>query len=575
MDTYRIIERLEVKTGISSPLHTAIKPYLRKEVAEYALQLLDTSTLAPNLSERDRQNLHYLVNDNNEWLSTSEFPTTLAGKQQPVYEPVVVEGDTLYKRTEYQTLASQENDLYLRTKRPFLWYFYKTPANLFEAGNKFFHLKVNPLFRTNVGRSFQEERFIYNFQRGVEMRGGIDDRVFFYTNLVVSQAHYPDYVNGFIEKYKAVPNVGFYKGPQELWLVDNSYDFINSQGYIGFNVTSHVGVQFGHGTNFIGNGYRSLFLSDFSNNYLHLKLNGHFWKIHYQSIFAELAANGTKNKSGNELVSKKYVAAHYLNVKNLLPNFDMAVFEATVFGRENHFEFQYLNPVILYRSVEGDLGSPDNVMLGIDAKWNLLKRVQLYGQVLFDEFKFDELIEKRNGWWANKYSLQAGLKYVDFLTIDQLDVQVEYNFIRPYTYMHFDSTGNYTHFNQPLAHPLGANAKEWIVKVDYQPFKNVFTTARLLHITTGEDHIDSNWGSNLLYSYLTREQEYGNKTGQGIATDILVVGLDVSFQFWHNMYMDVHYFYRKKDSAENALDTTTNYIAAGLRMNLGRQRLDF
>ena len=138
-----------------------------------------------------------------------------------------------------------------------------------------------------------------------------------------------------------------------------------------------MGIQFGHGQNFIGNGMRSLLLSDFSTNYFYLKLNTHVWKFNYQNIFAELVA-GARNRSRDNLLPKKYTATHHLSY-NITKNLNVGIFETVVFSRNNQFEFQYLNPIILYRSIEQQIGSPDNVLLGIDGRWDFLNQFSLYG----------------------------------------------------------------------------------------------------------------------------------------------------------------------------------------------------
>ena len=51
-------------------------------------------------------------------------------------------------------------------------------------------------------------------------------------------------------------------------------------------------------------------------------------------------------------------------------------------------------------------------------------------------------------------ALQLGAKYVDAFGINNLDLQLEMNRVRPFTHSHNDSISNYTHYNQPLAHPL-------------------------------------------------------------------------------------------------------------------------
>src|SRR6185503_5104840 len=143
-----------------------------------------------------------------------------------------------------------------------------------------------------------------------------------------------------------------------------------------------------------------------------------------------------------------------------------------------------LNPVIFYRSIEQQNGSFDNALIGLDFKANLPKRFQAYGQLLLDEFLLSE-IKKNRGWWANKWGIQLGLKYSDAFNISNLDLQFEHNRVRPFTYSHGDSLANYTHYNQPLAHPLGASFSEFIGIARYQPAPKWLTVARLIYYQQG------------------------------------------------------------------------------------------
>jgi len=273
-------------------------------------------------------------------------------------------------------------------------------------------------------------------------------------------------------------------------------------------------------------------------------------------------------------ITRKYAAVHYLSYK-VTPKFSFGFFESTILNRSQQFEFQYLNPVILYRTVEGMIGSPDNVVLGLDARWNFLNRFQLYGQVIIDEFLFSEIYNpEQEGWWANKYGAQVGLKYINALGIDHLDLQMEYNTVRPFTYSHSDSLNSYTHYNQPLAHPLWSNFSEFIALARYQPLPRLTASARFLHMRYGENRPDENWGANALISNSSREQEYGNTIGQGVAGTTDLVGLDISWMLYHNLYVDLNVLYRLKNSDDNARDLTTKVIGVGLRMNIWNQNID-
>jgi len=556
-DAYHIMDRLEIKSGIPAPFHSSIKYFLRKDVTSYAMHV---DTTYDNLSVLDIYDLQYIFRDNNEWLGLTEYPTTLIGANESDIS---------------QAKMSQSTNRYQVRKKPIWKHFYKTPANLFEIDKKGFHLKVNPMIDFKMAKDIEDPELVFLNKRGIEVRGSIDDRIFFYSNIVESQARFPDYVNRRINRDKAIPGQGLYKTYKStIFDITNGVDFLNSETHLGFNVTKHVGVHFGYGKNKIGEGYRSLLLSDFANNYFFLKLNTKIWRFHYQNIFAELSPIGARDDMGDMLLPKKYMAAHYLNF-NITPKMTIGIYEAVMFSRNNNFELQYLNPLILYRTVEGSIGSPDNVLIGMNGKWNLLNKFQLYGQLMLDEFKFNELFIERRGWWANKFAIQAGAKYIDAFGIDHLDAQVEYNIVRPYTYTHRDSSASYSHYNQPLAHPLGANFKEVVLKLRYQPMHKLVFDSRILLMNYGEDTAAENWGNNILTTHNSRVQDFNNEIGQGVGAKTMILGLDASYQLFHNFYIDAHFFYRKIDSDNDALDNTTNYLGGGFRMNIGQTRMDF
>ncbi|MFK8102529.1 MAG: hypothetical protein AB8G15_08390 [Saprospiraceae bacterium] len=573
--SYHILDRLEIKSKLYTPFSSSIKYYARGEALRFAL-MVDTADL--DLTRLDYHDLDYLFQDNNQWLRKyeSEIPLKV-DSETPRSEKVYTDSTQTFYTIQERTLAEEykNNSRFRNSRKPLLKYFYKTPANLFELDGEHFYLKINPILNFKIAKQSEEDEFIFLNQRGVELRGAIDNKVYFYTHILESQARFPDYARELVKRDKAVPGAGFFK-PYEssIFNVKEGYDYLTAQGYVGFNVTKHINVQLGHGQNFLGNGYRSLFLSDFATNYFYLKLNTQIGKVHYQNIFAELSVISAREEKGDLLLPKKYMAAHYLNYKPF-HNLSIGIYEAIIFSRNNNFELQYLNPIILYKTVEGALGSPDNALIGLDVKWNIFQRFSLYGQLMLDEFKFDELFLNRNNWWANKYGIQLGLKYIDVLGVDHLDGQFEYNMVRPYTYTHRDSSASYSHFNQALAHPLGANFKEFIFKLRYQPLKKLVIDTRLLFMETGEDGDTTNWGSNILLSHTTREQDFGNVTGQGIGTKIMIAGIDVSYQLFHNIFIDFHYFYRKKDSALATRDQTTNYFGGGVRMNIINRPLDY
>ena len=179
------------------------------------------------------------------------------------------------------------------------------------------------------------------------------------------------------------------------------------------------------------------------------------------------------------------------------------MFEAIVSGDSTGtgFELAYLNPVIFYRAIEHYTGSnKSNALVGADAKWNFLNRFQIYGQFVLDEFLLEH-VKARDGWWANKWATQLGAKYIDVFGIPNLDMQVEWNRARPFMYAHISDHTSYTHYDQPLAHPLGANFDEQLMILRYQPLTRLFVEARYLQANYGKDSVNSNFG---LFAIKTR-----------------------------------------------------------------------
>src|ERR1700749_5288849 len=86
--------------------------------------------------------------------------------------------------------------------------------------------------------------------------------------------------------------------------------------------------------------------------------------------------------------------------------------------------------------------------------------------------------------------------------VRNLDLQIEDNRIRPFTYEHDNNVSNYTNYNQPLAHPLGANLQEFIGIVKYQPTPKWYITGKAIYYFQGLDSLDGrSYGGDPLRNY--------------------------------------------------------------------------
>ena len=539
---YQFIDRLEIKEAHNNNYNfSTVKPYSRRSLVQEA-EFLDSARIGYsnslteeddqwtglNLTKIDEYNLHSILMDNSEWVT-----------------------------------GSKESFL---SKKPFLKSLYVTKPNLLAVNVKDFFLVLNPVIYYSMSKESSNDENIFYNKRGITARGRIANKIGFSTTITDNQERAPLFVQNRVNYFHAVPGVGFYKS-----FKTTGYDYFDGRGYFTFNVTKYIDVQFGYDKNFIGDGYRSLFLSDFGNSYLFLKLNTKIWKLNYQNLFMELMPQFVK--SGDNLLDRKYAAMHHLDI-NITKWLNAGLFESIIFGRVNHFDFEYLNPIIFLRHIEGTVGSPDNAFAGADFKANVAHHFQFYGQLLLDEFIFGE-ITKNDGYWANKFGYQLGVKYVDAFTIKNLDLQFETNRIRPFTYSHNDSVANYTHYNQPLAHPLGANLQEFIGILKYQPAPKWYINARAIYYYQGLDSAGENFGSNPFELYTTRTSDYGYFIGSGDKRKVLNANLAVSYEFRENLFIEATYLYRKASVASGIDSGNTSVFGIGIRWNAAKREYDY
>ncbi len=454
------------------------------------------------------------------------------------------------------------------SKKPFFKKIYRSRSDLFHHYGEDLDFHVNPVLYFRMGKDSEMNELVYTNTRGVEVRGTVDNKVSFYTAFTENQLRYPSYIREYQTRNGAIPGLGFWK-----LLGDNAYDFIQARGHIAFNATKHINLQFGHDRFFIGNGYRSMLLSDFSNYMPFFKIQTKVWKLQYTNLYTQLVADVDYTNTGTIGVNafpKKFMATHHLSM-NITKKLNVGLFETIIFSREdslgnNTFEWNYLNPIILYRSVEQLTGSPDNALLGLDLKYQLLEKTYLYGQFLIDEFIVSNVLEDK-GNWTNKFGYQVGLKHFDIFGIDNLDIQLEHNFARPYTYTHQDFYTNYTHYNQPLAHPLGANFKEFIGIIRYQPIPRLYGVAKLIYFEKGLDLAGENYGGNILLSYTDRTPaESDNFVGQGLLLKQFHADFKVSYQLKHNLFIDFQQIVRKGDT--NQYNQNESFTSLGIRLNI-------
>ena len=443
--------------------------------------------------------------------------------------------------------------------------------NIIQINDNDYQILVDPLFHFEWGRDFSADLNTYVNTRGVQIKGRIGKNFTFYTSFYENQARFPEYVTNEINNTRVVPGQGKARN-----FGNGGFDYARSSAYISYTPSKYFNFQFGTSKHFFGDGYRSLLLSDNSFNYPFLKITTSFWKLKYVNLFTQFQ-DLKSPYSSNLGYQKKYAAMHYLSW-NVSKKLTIGLFEAIIFQDQDStgkrgFEINYLNPIIFYRPVEFSVGSPDNAILGLNLKYKISASSFFYGQFILDEFKINEVFGG-NGWWANKFGYQLGLKFYNFLKVKNLYTQFEYNRVRPYTYAHWTSLQNYGHYNQPLAHPRGANFWEFITLLRYNRDR-LFFNYQFIYSKYGQNPLNENFGGNIFLSYRTRARDYGNEIGQGISTTLVYNNLEISYLINPSFNFNAYIGFTSRIETTPTNRNTTNFFYLGLRTSINNYYYDY
>lgn len=388
-------------------------------------------------------------------------------------------------------------------------------------------LSVTPVGELLVG--FESGRNAKTFAQtgiGLNFSGMIGHVLDVNINLMGSNSSFPSFIENYVFLNNIVPGQGWGYGS------DLGYYYNNSNGYISYSPIKYFNFTLGRGKNKFGEGYRSLLLSDASDNYNYFRITTNIGRFKYVNLFSQMD-DVYEVAGAPDNFNKKYSSSHYLSV-NIARRWSVGFFESIQWiGQDSAvnrgFDPNYLNPIIFLRPVEFSLGSGDNALMGLNLSFKASNHVKFYGQFVLDEFKLSE-IQNNTGWWANKYGTQLGVKYYDALNLDGLTFQGEFNFVRPYTYSHNLSAQAYGHMNQPLAHASGANFNEGVFLANY--FINKFyielkTTVLIQGIDSDSD--TASYGSNIFRPYDERPYDYNIKVGQGVSRVLTTFDLKASY----------------------------------------------
>jgi hypothetical protein len=477
-----------------------------------------------------------------------------------------------------------ENQKILKKKSSWLgrkWW----DEHMFTYKGKDFWFTVDPGVDLQIGKDIEADIETYNNTRLLYAQGGIGNKFSFFTVFYESQGRFADYFNRYAESIKPsggnpaiIPGRGIAKG-----FKTDSYDYPVATGYLSYTPSKYFNFQLGQDKNFIGEGHRSLFLSDNASPHFYFKINTTIWKLKYTNTWMALKDVRSDVLNENRSYKNKYMATHYLSY-NVTKRLNIGLFESVIWDNAGDgLNVSYLNPIIFYQAIQFSLGSRSgNALIGLSAKYKITDKINVYGQFIIDEFSSGDVFSG-DGSWKNKTGYQVGIKYYDAFGLKNLYLQTEYNRVRPYTYSHNTIVLNYGHNNQSMAHPYGANFSELLLIGHYYKGR-IFGDVKFIFAKRGFDYNTTEdsafYGADIYRSEVDRAYETGNEVAQGNTADFFFTELKLGYLINpatnFKIYGSVIYRdFNPKVDTETVFKNTTTWVNLGVRTDLFNWQNDF
>jgi hypothetical protein len=283
--------------------------------------------------------------------------------------------------------------------------------HLGEIKEREIRLSIDPLFEGKVGSSWMNDKptDIYTNTRGVLVQADLGTAFSMQSGFFENQAFFPEYIRNFTTNYGVVPGQGRTKK-----FKDTGFDYSSSFGHMSWEPCKYVSLQMGYGKQFIGNGYRSILLSDAAFNYPYIKAVGRWWKnrIQYSTSFAELQSLTRQplGQTAEALFKQKAASFHFLNILPH-PRFEIGLFESIIWQRWDSTGTMPANlgmfvPAIGYNTATIGFGQTNNVLVGLNAKVKITNNMSVYGQ-------FAKAGKNHKGFQIGTRLFNVGLKKLD------------------------------------------------------------------------------------------------------------------------------------------------------------------
>lgn len=440
--------------------------------------------------------------------------------------------------------------------------------HLLQVNQPDYNLYVDAVIDEDIGKSSRIQKTPVLNTRGFEAKGNFGNKFYFETAFYENQARFGGYIDSFVRETTVIPGQGGFKNLGN----GKAFDFSASEARLIYLPNKYFTFDLGYGKNFIGDGYRSVLLSDWAFNYPYFKATANFGKFQYNAMWSQYISERSKASNNHQGFYRKWAQTFLLDWK-ATNRLSVGVFETVIWPDQDSLRNKDISPwlaspVMFLHGNKSPSGVQSNDIAGANISYRILKSTHLYAQLAIDNLK-------SGNSWQSRYAAQAGIRTTNFFGVPHLNILLEGNMARPYTYATNSLNTNYAHDNQPLADPFGANFKEGLLVGEYAYERWRFRLEGFIAQYGGDAADSLNYGQDIFKPVNTRTVSEHTTLGQGLSTNVHFADLKISYVInpATNMRLETGFTYRTEKNKDAHFTDKIFYI--GIRMSFRKIFYDF
>ena len=438
--------------------------------------------------------------------------------------------------------------------------------HLFEVKGTNYFFTISPIVDFSIGKDRKDttNRRLFQNTRGVFIEGDLFKNFSFTTAIYENQSRLTHYESNYYSSVgELYPNqsTGIYttqnavipgSGRTKPFKADG-FDYGYAVGNIVYKPHRSILLTAGNTSQFIGDGYRSLFLSD--NGVSAPFLRGIFqlskkWQFNYFRMLLINLMRRPLSSSVESYYETKGFSANYLTYQPT-KKISISLFEGIIWSKGDSIVSKSVNP-LFYNPVpfvaEFALAEKEiNSVLGLNLSYSPYLSHRLYGQFAIGNLNTDQI------------AFQFGYRVYNYFGLKNFMLQLEYNNVSKDMYSSNNPRLNYSHYNLPLGPVKGNDFQEVIFRSNYEIKRVYLDVKSILYLLKDYTPLD----------LLAVDKKLASESGT-----IFLQQIELGYRFNKKMNWNVYgsWQFRSENLSKTQL---TNQFSIGLRTGINNHYNDF